>query len=201
VKEAKTTQNHFGELRRQAEEALQGRPLDSQELMELSSNEMQRLIHELRVHQIELEMQNEELRRAHLDLEATRDKYSHLYDFAPIGYFTIGKNGLIVEANLRGATMLGVERGSLSGKPFSRFIFKDDQDVFYLRHNMVFETNTRQSCEIRLAKKDGTSFNGQPHQSIAGLCPGRKVFSPKNIFQRICRKYPTHDSAYHLPVH
>ena len=80
----------------------------------------QRALHELRVHQIELEMQNEELRRAHEELEASRAKYVDLYDMAPVGYFTLGEPGLILEANLTAARLLGVARGALVKQPLSR---------------------------------------------------------------------------------
>jgi len=112
------------------------------------------LIEDLQLHQIELEMQNEELRRSQLELHAARDKYVDLYDFAPVGYFTLSEKGVIQEANLTGAAMLGVERGKLTGQPFSRFITQDTQDIFYLHRKKLIETRTRQSCELRLAKKD-----------------------------------------------
>jgi PAS domain-containing protein len=96
VKDKKTT-----ELRRQAEEKLRtktGKPLH-----ELSADDSHNIIHELQVHQIELEMQNEELRRTQEKLEESRSKYSGLYDFAPVGYFTFDKHGLIIDVNLTGA--------------------------------------------------------------------------------------------------
>jgi hypothetical protein len=89
----------FFELRRLAEDSLRGRPADDRLPSELSTEEMRGLIHELWVYQRELEMQNEELRRAQLELEATRDKYTDLYGFAPVGYLTLDQQLLIVEAN------------------------------------------------------------------------------------------------------
>ena len=83
---------------------------------------MNKLVEDLHVHQIELEIQNEELRRVQSELEASRDMYSDLYDFAPVGYATVSEKGLILQANLACADMLGVERSSLIGKPFSRFV-------------------------------------------------------------------------------
>ena len=79
------------------------------------------MLHDLRVHQIELEMQNEELRRTQADLEASRARYFDLYDLAPVGYFTISERGLILEANLTAATLLGVARGALIKQPLTRF--------------------------------------------------------------------------------
>ena len=116
------------------------------------------LIHELRVHQIELEIQNEELRNAQLELADSRNKYCELYDFAPVGYFTLNKEGLIVGANLTGAAFLGEERDNLLKSKFSHFITPGSQDDFYLHHKKVVESGTRQSCEIKLRKKDGTEF-------------------------------------------
>ncbi|MGD9098898.1 MAG: histidine kinase dimerization/phospho-acceptor domain-containing protein, partial [Anaerolineae bacterium] len=151
-----------GDLRRRAEEALRGRaadPLaDLQDLGELSPADVRRLVHELRVHQIELELQNEELRQAQWELEASRDRYFDLFDLAPVGYFTLSRKGLILEANLTGAATLGVERSRLVKKPLSRFIVRDDQAVFFPRYRAAFETGTRQTCELRMAKKDGTPF-------------------------------------------
>lgn len=151
------------ELREQAEEALQGHPEDTQEL---SEEEMQRLIYELRVHQIELEMQNEELRRTQLEIQASRNRYSDLYDFAPVGYITISEKGLIQEANLTICSMLGVGRNFLIGKRLSHFIAKDTQDIFYLHCQKLFETKVRQICELQLVKEDGSRFYAQM-QSIA----------------------------------
>jgi PAS domain S-box-containing protein len=119
------------------------------------------LIHELRVHQIELEIQNEELRNAQLELADSRNKYCELYDFAPVGYFTLNKEGLIVGVNLTGASFLGEERGNLLKSKFSHFIAPGSQDDFYLHHKKVVESRTRQSCEVKLRRKDGTEFPAQ----------------------------------------
>jgi PAS domain S-box-containing protein len=120
-----------------------------------------RLIHELEVHQIELEMQNEELRRSQVDLEVSRSKYSDLFDFAPIGYFVFDDKGLILEANLTGANLLGMARGHIIKKPFSLFIVREDRDKFSYCKNNVIQTRTGQTCEIRLLKKDKTEFYAQ----------------------------------------
>ena len=148
------------ELRRQAEEKIaREREAHSREGLEtLSPEEIRRLIHELRVHQIELEMQNEELRRAHGELEDSRARYFQLYDLAPVGYCTISEMGLMLEANLTAATLLGVTRGALVKQPFARFILKEDQDIYYLHSKQIFETGQPQACEVRLMKKDGASF-------------------------------------------
>ena len=131
------------------------------QLSNMSSKDKSELIHELEVHQLELEIQNEELRQTQLNLEATRNKYSELYDFAPVGYFSISDKGLILGANLVGATMLGMDRGKLLGRHLSQFIAKNDQDVFYLHRQKLFETKTKQVCELKLTKNDKTDFYAQ----------------------------------------
>ncbi|UCF90409.1 MAG: PAS domain-containing protein [Desulfobacterales bacterium] len=158
-------------LRREAEKRLLER---ASAIEGIPVEDVNRLVHELEVHQIELEMQNEELRRAQLDLEAARDKYSNLYDFAPVGYLTLDDMGLILETNLVCATMLGVERGALVGRHFAQFIAKDDQDGFYFHRQKLLEKKTKQICELRLSKKDGTEFYAQLESTAvkdeAGSC-------------------------------
>lgn len=158
MKEDKKNPKKVSQLRKQAEDALQGK---TEELQELSTRDARSLIHELQVHQIELEMQNEELRRAQKELEESHDRYSDLYDFAPVGYFSFDKNGLIIEVNLTGAKKLGVERNFLIKKPFSLFIFPGSKDVFYLHLRQVFRTGVRQTCELKLVDKKEVQFDVQ----------------------------------------
>lgn len=99
--------------------------------------------------------QFKKLREAQAGLERSRDRYLDLYDFAPVGYFTFDRKGLILEVNLRGADLLGVERRFIQKRLFSRFIAKEDQDVFYLHRKKVLETGTKQTCELKLLRKDG----------------------------------------------
>ena len=103
------------------------------------------MLHELRVHQIELEMQNEELRRTQAELEASRARYFDLYDLAPVGYFTLSEKGLILEANLTAATLLGVARGDLVKQPLPRFILPEDQDIYYLHRKQLLK-RARRRC-------------------------------------------------------
>lgn len=135
------------------------------ELSKMPSEDKYELVHELEVHQLELEMQNEALRQNQLKLEAARDKYIDLYDFAPVGYFNISDKGLILDANLTGASMLGIDRGILPGRRFSQFITKDDQDIFYLHRQKMFKTITGQVCELKISKLDGTIFYAQLESS------------------------------------
>ena len=140
-------------LRSRAEAAVLGKSGERiPDLPALTQEEMQKLIQELWVHQIELEMQNEELHRAQEEAERSRERYLDLFEYAPVGYFTLDKNAVILEANLTGAGLLGIERISLIDKPLTSFIHKDDQDVFYLHRKQVFQTNTQHRCEIRFVK-------------------------------------------------
>ncbi|VVB90251.1 Methanogenesis regulatory histidine kinase FilI [uncultured archaeon] len=145
-------------LRKRAKETLR---LQTENPQELSTENVQSLIHEQQVHQIELEMQNEELRRVQNELKEARNKYSDLYDFAPIGYFTFDKNGLILEVNLTGANKLGVERSFLIKKPFSLYVAFSSRNVFYLHLRQVFKTETRQTCEIKLVDQNKNQFNAR----------------------------------------
>jgi two-component system, cell cycle sensor histidine kinase and response regulator CckA len=140
----------------------------------LSPEEIRKTLHELRVHQIELEMQNEELRTAQAEIEAGRARYFDLYDLAPVGYCTLSEQGLILEANLTAAILLGTARGDLIKQPISRFILKEDQDIYYLHRKNFFETHSTVStrspqagsgpagepreCELRMVKPDGVNF-------------------------------------------
>lgn len=108
------------------------------------------LIHDLRVHQIELEMQNDELRRVQDALEASRSRYFDLYDLAPVGYLTLGEAGVIEEANLATANLLKTLCGSLVGQPLTRFILPEDQDIYYGCRQRLWSTGERQACELRL---------------------------------------------------
>ncbi|SPF39235.1 hypothetical protein SBDP1_230025 [Syntrophobacter sp. SbD1] len=143
------------ELRRRAEDSLKSEPdrPDDTRLEEANS-----LIHELRVHQLELEMQNEELRTAQEDLEISRSRYADLYDFAPVGYLTFDPEGLIVEANLSAAKQLGKERARILKKPFFLYVLAKDRDAFHLHLAKVFKTGERQTCEVRLAPGNGKEF-------------------------------------------
>ncbi|MDM8527887.1 EAL domain-containing protein [Anaerolineales bacterium HSG24] len=132
------------------------------------------IIHELHVHQIELEIQNETLRQTQQQLEKNRDKYADLYDFAPIGYFTLDYTGLILEANLTGANKLEQPRYQLIKRLLSTFIIKDDQDKFYAYRQLVFETKIQQSCELTIITKTGNQFIAQL-ESIAITKKGAKT--------------------------
>jgi len=139
------------DLRRRAEIKLNSGEVAPHKV--LSLDEANHLLHELKVHQIEIEIQNEELRRVQVELEASRAKYFDLYDMAPVGYFTISEEGLILEANLAAATMLGVSRNAFVDKFLSSVVSREDQDIFYTHRKQLLETGTLQPFEIRLVKK------------------------------------------------
>jgi len=123
-----------------------------------SHEEALRLVHELRVHQVELQMQNDELSRAQAELSATRERYFDLYNLAPVGYFIVSHDGRILETNLAGVTLLGLPRAALVKQPVTRFIFKEDQDVYYLHRRELLATGKAHACELRMVKADGTPF-------------------------------------------
>ena len=110
----------------------------------------QRLLHELQVHQVELEMQNEELRKTRDEMEAERDKYTDLYDFAPIGYFTLDREGTIADANLAGASLLGVARAALGQRRWGAFVSPADRAAFAAFLQQVFKSKAREECDVRL---------------------------------------------------
>jgi PAS domain S-box-containing protein len=151
-------------LRQKAEEKLR---TQLERLKKLSTRDIQELVHDLGTHQIELEMQNEEMRAARDKLELSRNQYSELYDFAPVGYFTIDVHGLIEEVNLTGARLLGTERGSLLKRPFVSFIAEaEDREIYSDHRKRVFQKQGNQTCEVRLKSKDGAVFYAQL-QSVA----------------------------------
>jgi PAS domain S-box-containing protein len=145
-------------LRKRAEDALSSNPLSHDDPDCMSPEAIKNLVHDLSVHQIELEMQNDELRRTQEDLETTRDKYTDLYDFSPVGYAIINDKGIITETNLTLTQMLGVERNQVAGKPFSDFVYGNDQDTFLMHRRRLSETESGQSMELRLLKKEENWF-------------------------------------------
>jgi PAS domain S-box-containing protein len=124
-------------------------PLDAEEK---AGPDTQALVHELQVHQIELETQNEELKRTRLAAEVALAKYSDRYDFAPIGLFTLGVLGQIIEVNIEGAALLGMERCSLVNKNFRQFVESSDRKTFDDFCKSAFETYAKQTCELALLK-------------------------------------------------
>ena len=164
----------FKKLRRQAEERLRAKAGD---VSDKALDDAKKLLHELEVHQIELEMQNEELRGTQEKLVESRDKYHELYDFAPVGYFTIDAQALIRQLNLRGADLLGIQRSKLINTKFSRFISPEFQDDFYFHCKRIFESAAKQTCDLKLLKPDGTLFDAR----LDSMAAKDKVAAPRRF--------------------
>jgi PAS domain S-box-containing protein len=131
----------------------------------------QRLLHELQVHQVELEMQNTELQESRDRMEAVVEKYTDLYDFAPVGYFSLDEQGRILEVNLTGAALLGVERSHLINRRLLHFVVRASQPVFLDFLERVCSGTAKQVCEAALFKKDTASFWASFH-GISAISAG-----------------------------
>jgi two-component system cell cycle sensor histidine kinase/response regulator CckA len=153
MKKNKNLVADFRDLRPKAEARLK---TGEQKIPDLSSspNELQRIIHELAVHQIELEMQQDELLQSREELEEGLERFTELYDFAPLGYFTLARDGTILQVNLTGTKLLGVDRSELIGDLFGRFLAADEIPVFNALLERVFSTNNSGSCEVTLRNDD-----------------------------------------------
>ncbi|MBU1641972.1 EAL domain-containing protein, partial [bacterium] len=150
------------ELRLKAEKiAAEKRLLEQEYNLPLSDEETRRILHELQVHQIELQMQNDELRRTEAKLEASQNCYFDLYELAPMGYFTLNSEWLIRQANLTASTLLGVDRIGLLQQPLSRFILKDDQDIYYQFQKQFFTPGEQHTCELRMLRQNDAPFWAQ----------------------------------------
>ena len=147
---------HEQSLRKKAEAKLLALEELQPKVVDLES--IRQIAHELRIHQIELEMQNDELLRYQKDLEVSRARYMDLYDFAPVGYLTVNKAGIILEANHTAAALLGVLPGTLVKQPFSQFILPEDQDIYYHYSKAGFATIKPQTCKLRLLRTDSSPF-------------------------------------------
>jgi PAS domain S-box-containing protein len=143
-------------LRARAEKILSREP---EAIRKMPPEDITRLIHELEVHQIELDMQNDELRKAQTEIELSRAKYVDLYDFAPIGYFTFTATGTIEEVNLTGAKLLGIERTNLVNRDFRFFIAPESRRLFDAHRSEVLASDSPEKCELKLVRKDGTSLD------------------------------------------
>jgi diguanylate cyclase (GGDEF)-like protein/PAS domain S-box-containing protein len=176
------------DLRRHAEKQLRAKTAELHSPR--TEADMQRLLHEFQVHQIELEMQNEELRRAREELELSRNKFAELYDLAPVAYFSFDAHGVIREVNLSGAQLLGTERQLLVNKPFTTLIADaEGREIFSSHLTLVLQRQVMLRCEIRLTGKDGTMIHGQL-QSVA-VDPGenKKGYIFSSIVDNSVRKH------------
>jgi PAS domain S-box-containing protein len=190
----KMAKDKFATLRQQAEDVLRGQPAN---LADLSTADIQALIHNLQVHQLELELQNEELRATQLDLQAARDRYADLYNFAPVGYFTLDANGAIVEANLTGATLLNVDRSSLIGTPLTHFVAPEDRDKYAVYRVQLGQSQEPQTVEIRLVRQAGAPFYARLEGAAAYDQAGRFTQSRiavSDITERVQAEEVRHES-------
>ena len=127
----------------------------AQKVSLLPEGDARRLAHELQIHQMELEMQNNELRRTQLELESSRDRLAALYDFAPVGYLTLDRGGGGSEANLTAALLLRVERKDLIRKKLTTYLAPESQDIYYLHQQNAWKTGIQETCQVRMRRPDG----------------------------------------------
>ncbi len=120
------------------------------------NTDYQALVHSLQMHQIELAMQNEELKRSKAETEEALSKFYDIYDFSPIGLLTLDTKGHIIEANLTGATLLGMARGSIMNKRFRNFVMPKDRRQFDEFYKKALETSAKETCELKLLKNGGS---------------------------------------------
>lgn len=154
MKKKRTDQSSAAELRRLAEERLREKTMPAGYLQ--TEADLRRLHHELEVHQIELEMQNEELQRAQAETRAALEKYTDLYDFAPTGYFSLAFDGTILSVNLTGAKLVGTDRSRLLNRSFKELILEADRPAFQCFLERTFTGKGREICEVTLLT-EGTS--------------------------------------------
>jgi len=163
-------------LRKRAEEQFREHADGAtQPLEHRSPEETERYIHELQVHQIELEMQNEELRQVQAELETSRSRLANLYDFAPVGYLTESETGMVTEANLTVASLLNVARSELVRMPLTHFILPEDQDVYYRHRQQLFKTWDSQVSEVRMLRRGSQPFWARLETTIAHTAEGKPV--------------------------
>ncbi len=150
-------------LRQRAKETLRDSP--NRLTSDLSEVDVLKLVHELEVHQIELEMQNDELLQAKLQAELAKDRYINLFDFAPTGYFSISDEGIIQESNFEGANLLGLERSKLEGRHFISFVADDQKEIFNDFFKFIFKNGFKNTSEFRIQ----TIYNSYIHVIITGV--------------------------------
>ena len=146
--------NDAGQLRARAEERVRARE-EAASLRTENEADALRLLHELQVHQVELELQNSELQRTRDEVEAALERYTDLYDFAPVGYFTLARDGGIYSANLAGADLLGVPRARLLGRRFGTFLPLAERPGFDAFLTRTLADTQRESCEVTLEPAGG----------------------------------------------
>jgi two-component system, cell cycle sensor histidine kinase and response regulator CckA len=152
----KTSSDYRQELRSRAEERLRAAQPESGNH---ENEELLKLVQELQLHRVELEVQNEELRRTQAELTHSRAEFADLYDFAPVGYLSLDPDGRILRANLTAAALLAAERDHLIGRIFLLQVAAEDREIFYNHFREVTRKQHRAACELRLVKKTGEIFH------------------------------------------
>jgi PAS domain S-box-containing protein len=159
----KVKEQRLAELRQQAESLLAEKSKDTGQV---KLEDVKEIVNELQVHRIELEMQNEELRRIQSELQESQDTYLSLYNSAPIGYFTLDRNGIILEVNTTGAALFGMEKSVLLKTRFTHLISSDSQDNFYFHCRELYKTAMRRHCEITFFRQNEKPLYAQIESSI-----------------------------------
>jgi PAS domain S-box-containing protein len=178
-----------GNLRVRAEKLLAAGGLG---LRQLPPDDVLELVHELKVHQIELEMQNEELLRAQEAITESGNRYADLYDFAPVGYVTLDPQGLIVEINLTGTRLLGAPRDTLLHKPFILFVASFDRQAFYADLKHLPAGGAPQSSELVINPQQGSPC-AISLESLALVEAGGQVIQYRIAFTDITRRRKAED--------
>ncbi len=132
--------------------------MDDIDIDSLSQEDINKVVHDLQVHQIELELQNEELRNIQSELETSRAMFFELYNMAPVGYMTLDDNGFIMEVNLTFCNLLGYQRQDIIRKPITNYIFSDDQDIFYKHKKQFQDLGKIATCKLRMLAHNGKKF-------------------------------------------
>lgn len=197
------------DLRQRAEQRLRARR--SKEAAPPTKQNMGRLVHELQVHQIELEMQNEEMLAARTEAEAGRERYTDLYEFAPIGYLSMNEQGLILQANLAAAKLLGVERSRLIEQSLIRFICPEDRDTFSQYLGQRLEPNAPRECEVRVLMAGGAPSwvqvyaAAEPRADGTSMCRvvlndinDRKQIEGAQMFLSQCGRQPSGEGFFRM---
>jgi len=182
---AKTSEEVLGELCRNAEDAIRR---TSRTLRQRAGPDLDALIHELETHHVELEMQNEELRRARHDLEESQRSYADLFDFAPVGYLVLNDDGVIRSANFTAARLLGRDKCSIVSLPFSVFVAKRDSKIFFEHLANVFQLKARQSVELRVIRDDKSILHVQLQSDVASEAEDRPALCRTAVIDITDRK-------------
>ena len=178
---------HFPKLRQKAEDVLKALSDNNGYPVRFSPDDMKTLIHDFQIHRIELEMQNDKLKRSQKELDTSRTRYFDFFNMAPVGFFSVDEQKLILECNLTAATLLERPQSAFIKQPITQFILKEDQDIYYLHSKQVFETKMPQECDLRMLKNDGSAL--WVHLATIAVCDagGATVYRivMSNITERI----------------